>query len=636
MPNVFLLLPWRLCALLLSLALSASPAWAAAAASAAPSWVHAITAFGQPKYARGFSHFDYLNPLAPKGGTLALSNPDERTSFDKFNYFTVKGNAPAGIAIFMLEPLALLSADEPQTMYGLLAQEMWVAADKSSLTVRLDPRARFSNGDPVLARDVKYSFDTQSSAQVLPLYSTALAGVKQAVVLDERTLRFDLIEKNTDTLFKIGALRVYSHKWGQQADGTNKRFDDIVDEYPLTSGPYTIAVADSGRRIEFQRNPNYWARDLAVRRGQFNFDRIIYRYYKDEDVLTEAFKAGEFDLVKVYAVSIWMRRHRGAQWDEGRIVNRVIPIGTGQGLQSFQFNLRRALFADIRVRQALVLSYDFETMNRYHMLKRSSSVFSNSEFAAEGPPSAGELRLLQAFRAELPAAVFGPAYVAPRTDTDVHALRRNLLQARTLLAQAGWKVAGDGVLRNARGEPFEFENLSPSGQNHEARMNAWRRNLDKLGIRMKDRSVDYALYLRRLEEFDFDMTLVVENSFSLPSAAEYASNYGSKSANEKGSRNLRGIKSAAADHILKAMAGASTLQEFRDACRALDRVVMWNHWQMPELYADQELVSHWNKFDMPAAPPRYFSTDLPFDIDAQIAWPITAWWMKPGAPQRPQ
>jgi peptide/nickel transport system substrate-binding protein/microcin C transport system substrate-binding protein len=597
--------------------------------------VHAIAAFGEPKYGSDFSHFDYLFPQAPKGGTLYLSNPDQRTSFDKFNYFTVKGNAPAGIALFMLEPLAVLSADEPQTMYGLLAQAMQVAPDRSSITFRLHPAARFSNGDPVLAEDVRYSFDMQSGKFVAPAWATALAGVKQAVIVNERTIRFDLIDRNTDTLFKLGALRVFSHKWGLKPDGTHQAFDEIVSEYPITSGPYTIDVADSGRRIEFQRNPAYWARDLAVRRGQFNFDRVVYRYYQDEDVSTEAFKAGEFDIVKVYSVPIWMRRHRGKQWDDGRIVNRVIPLGTGQGLQSFLLNLRRPLFQDIRVRQALGLSYDFETMNRYRMLKRASSVFNNSEFAAAGLPWPGELKLLEAYRAELPAEVFGPAFVAPRTDSDVHALRRNLLRARDLLAAAGWKLAADGVLRNARGEAFEFENLSPSGQDNEARMNAWRRNLDKLGIRMKDRKVDFALYSRRMEEFDFDMSLVVENTFTLPLATDYQSTYGSKAADEKGSNNLRGVKSAAVDHILQAMSSASTLDDFRDACRALDRVVMWNHWQVPELYSDQELISHWDKFGMPASPPKYFSTDLPFDLDPQIAWPLTAWWIKASpAPRR--
>ena len=274
---------------------SSAPAQATAVASAASAWVHAYAAFGEPKYPRGFSHFEYVNPDAPKGGTLYLRNPDRRQSFDRFNYFIVMGQAPAGMGIFMLESLAVLSADEPRTMYGLLAEEMRIEADLGAISFHLDPRARFSNGDPVTAEDVKYSFDTQAGKYASPSYSTPLAGVRAATVIDERTIRFDLADKSSDTLFKVGTMLVFSHKWGLKPDGTHERFDAIVSEYPITSGPYTIAIADSGRRIEFKRNPDYWARDLRVRRGFFNFDRVVYRYYLDEAVATEAFKAGEFE-----------------------------------------------------------------------------------------------------------------------------------------------------------------------------------------------------------------------------------------------------------------------------------------------------------------------------------------------------
>jgi peptide/nickel transport system substrate-binding protein/microcin C transport system substrate-binding protein len=274
-------------------------------------WVHAYAAFGEPKYPKGFAHFDYVNPDAPKGGVLQLRNPDRRTSFDKFNYFTVLGNAPAGVAIFMHEPLAVVSADEPRTMYGLLAQEMRVEPDLSAITFRLHPLARFSNGDPVTAADVKYSFESLAGKYASPTYSSTFTGVREAKVIDERAIRFELSDRSSDTLFKLGALLVFSHKWGLKADGSHKRFDEIIDEHPLTSGPYTIAVADSGRRIEFKRNPQYWARELPVRRGFFNFDRVVYRYYQDEAVATEAFKAGEFDLVRVYGAGIWMRQHKG-------------------------------------------------------------------------------------------------------------------------------------------------------------------------------------------------------------------------------------------------------------------------------------------------------------------------------------
>ena len=591
-------------------------------------WVHAHAAFGEPKYPRDFIHFAYVNPDAPKGGALYLRNPDRRTSFDKFNNFTVLGNAPAGMGIFMMETLTTLGADEPRTMYGLLAQEMRIEPDLSAITFRLHPLARFSNGDPVTAADVKYSFDSQAGKYASPTYSAVLAGVAKATVVDARTIRFDLADRSSDTLFKIGGLQVFSHKWGRKADGTHARFDEIITEYPITSGPYTIAVADSGRRIEFKLNPAYWARDLPVRRGFFNFGSVVYRFYQDEAVATEAFKAGEYDLTRVYGASIWMRQHKGPKWDDGRIVKQAFPVGTGQGLQAYHLNTRRPLFQDIRVREALGLSYDFETNNRYRLFKRASSVFSNSDFAAEGLPSAGELALLEPYRKELPPQVFGPPFVAPRTDSDVHALRRNLLKARELLEAAGWKLAPDGRLRNAKGAAFEFEYMAPGDSVNDARLKAWARNLDKLGISFKVRNVDYALYSRRLEEYDFDVVTIVEPSFALPSTADYVTSYGSKSADEKGNNNFRGVKSPAVDHILDAMNRAKTIDEFRAATRALDRVVMWNHWQIPELYSDIEPMSYWDKFGIPAVRPQFFTADLPPDVDPQLPWPLVTWWIK--------
>jgi peptide/nickel transport system substrate-binding protein/microcin C transport system substrate-binding protein len=590
-------------------------------------WRHAYAAYGEPKYPVGFKHFDYVRPDAPKGGVLYLPNPDRRTSFDKFNYFTIRGNAPPGMGIYMLEPLTVLGADEPRTMYGLLAQEMRIEPDLSAITFRLHPLARFNNGDAVTAADVKYSFDSLAGKYASPVYSSALAGVRGATVIDERTIRFELGERSGDTLFKVGALPVFSRKWGLKPDGTYTRFDEIVDEVPVTSGPYTLGAADSGRRIEFKRDPSYWARDLPVRRGFFNFERVIYRYYQDEDVALEAFKAGEFDLVRVYAAAIWVRKHKGPKWDDGRILKQAFPVGTGQGLQAYQINLRRPLFQDIRVREAIGLTFDFETNNRYRLFKRASSIFNNSDFAAQGSPSAGELELLEPYRKELPMQVFGPPFVAPRTDGDVHALRRNLLKARGLLEAAGWTLGADGRLRNARDDRFEFEYLAPGDSVNDARINAWARNLDKLGIRMKVRNVDYALYSRRLEEYDFDMITIVENSFSLPSTADYVSIYSSKAADEKGNNNFRGVKSAAVDHILEAMNRATTLQQFRDACSALDRVVMWSHWQVPELYSDFEPISYWNKFGIPVVRPKFFTADQPPDTDFQLAWPITTWWI---------
>jgi microcin C transport system substrate-binding protein len=586
-------------------------------------WVPAYAAFGRPLYAPGFTHFPYANPAAPKGGTLYLPNPDRRTSFDKFNYFTLKGNAPPGVMHFMHETLAVRGADEELTMYGLLAEAMYVAPAQDAITFRLHPQARFYTGDPVLAVDVKYTFECLSGDKADPVWAANFTNVAAAVLIDERTIRFELKQPSSDTLFRLGTLMpVFSRRWAP-----GKPFDEIVSEYPITSGPYTIDVADSGRRLEFKRRPDYWANELAVRRGFFNWDRVVYRYYQDEDIAIEALKAGEFDVLRAFGARIFVRRHAGPKWDDGRIVKERLRVETGQPLQSYRLNLRRPLFQDIRVRQALVLSYDFETHNRYRMFERANSLFNNSDFKASGLPSAGELKLLEPFRAELPKEVFGPPFVAPRTDGDPNALRRNLLQARALLAQAGWRIAADGVARNASGEALEFEYLSPGEST--VREEVWQRNLDKLGIRLKIRKVDFALYDRRLRDFDFDMATIIEGAyFTLPTAADYEGTFSSRAADEKGSSNLGGIKSKAVDRALEAMQRAATLQQLKDACRALDRIIMWNYWQVPELYSADVPVSYWNKFGMPAKKPRFFTVAYTIDLDPQLAWIENTWWIK--------
>ncbi len=609
------------CPLMLTASMGAGAAVAAAAAQAAEQWVHAYAAFGQPKYPRGFAHFDYVNPDAPKGGTINLRNPDRRSSFDKFNPFTTKGNAPAGMGIFMFESLAVLSGDELQTMYGLLAEGIAVAPDKSSISFRLHSKARFANGEPVTAADVKYSFESMSGKYASPGLQASLAGVARLVVIDERTVRFELKDRTTDMLFTVGGLSVFSRKWALTSEGEPKRFDEIITEYPITSGPYTISKADSGRRLEFRRNPDYWAADQGVRRGMFNWDRVVYRYYSDQAVAREAFKAGEFDIYKEYSSRSWARQHKGVKWDDGRIQKDLFETSVGQGLQAYILNLRRPIFQDRRVRQALDYSYDFDTLNRLGLLKRAESQFNNSEFAAEGLPSPGELKLLEPFRNELPPEVFGPAYRAPTTGRDPKRLRQNLLKARELLAQAGWKLADDGKLRNAQGEAFEFEYLNPG---EPGRLNEWTANLEKLGITLKERNVDFALYRRRLEQYDFDVITIAGGDFTLPDATGLMTVFGSKAADEKGNNNFRGVKSPAADHLLKVMADAKTLDELRDASRALDRVIMWNHWQVPDLYASDEKASYWNKFGMPARRPLFFGIDAPSGF---AAWPLETWWI---------
>ncbi len=630
----------RLCApglLLLSLGTTTVPAAALAQsdpvpdrsglvpASSAGGWSHAYVAYGlPPKYPRSFKAFDWVNPDAPKGGTAFLGNPDRRSSFDKFNPFTLKGSPPTGVSILMFETLAERSGDEPGTMYGLLAEEMLVAPDKSSITFRIHPKARFYNGDPVTAADVKHSYDMLVSKGAAPAVRAQFQGVKGAQVVDERTIRFDLTERSDDTIFTLGTLPVFSRKWGQTADGKQKPLDEIVTDYPITSGAYTIASTDSGRGIEFIRNPDYWARDLGVRRGQLNFDRIVYRLYADRAISMEAFKAGEFDLIQEYVPQQWVRQHDGAKWRDGRINKKVFTYGMGKGMQAYLLNLRRPMFQDRRVREALDYSYDFEKINLYNERRRSYSVFSNSDFAAVGLPGPGELKLLEPFRGKVPDEVFGPPYQPPRTDTGPNALRENLKKARALLEQAGWKVGSDGILRNAKGEPFEFEYLETQG-GPQFRTVTWQRNLAKLGITLNARNVDYALYRKRLEAFDFDAITIRTPDFALPSAVDYVESLGSKNADVTGSSNFRGLKDPAVDAMLAAMVDARTYEELRDASRALDRIVMHGHYQVPQLYSPGYAVSYWNKFGIPATKPLYYTIDENGDWPV---WAVQAWWSK--------
>lgn len=613
-----------------------APRPAASAAEAGPEvpagWVHALAAYTTPKYPPGFAHFDYVNPQAPRGGTLYLGNPDRRTSFDKYNYWTLRGNSPGGLNIFMFESLATLSQDEPQTMYGLLAESMQLAPDLSSISFRLHPQARFYNGDPVTAADVKHSYDTLTGPHVNPLYSSGYATLGTAVVVDARTIRFELRDPTLDAMFVAGGMPVWSHKWGLGPDGQPKPFDQVVTDLPITSGPYTIARADSGRRLELQRNPDYWAKDLGVRRGFYNFDRIVYRYYKDRAVQMEAFKAGEFDIYKEYSARRWLRQHAGPKWEDGRIVKKSWQTLTGQGIQAYRLNLRRPIFQDIRVRQALDYSYDFENNNRTRVFKRAYSVFNNTDFAAEGLPDAAELALLEPWRAELPPAVFGPAYRPPRTDDDPNGLRRNLRIARDLLAEAGWKTDAQGVLRNGEGQAFEFEYLSPE-EGAVRGVAPWMRNLEKLGIRMRVRTVDFALYTRRVKAWDYDMIGIVSQDFAIPSASEYETAWTTAAADEEGSNAYSGLKSRALDALIAKLGTAADIGELRTAAHAIDRVIMHSHPFVPEIYSADQPFSWWNRFGIPAVQPDYFTVDSA--IDSYGPWPITTWWLlDPNAPRR--
>ncbi|UXY16765.1 extracellular solute-binding protein [Chitiniphilus purpureus] len=574
---------------------------------------HAVALGYEPKYPPGFAHFDYVNPDAPKGGSLTLPNPDRRTSFDSFNPFIVKGTSAAGLAALMFESLLLTSSDEPASGYGLLADDVAVAADGLSVTFRLHPKARFSNGDPVLAADVKHSFDTLVSRHAAPQFRAMLADVKAVRVLDARRVRYDFARNNPELPLLIGTLPVFSRKWGGGA-----RIDQIALTPPLTSGPYLIERYRSGREITYQRNPAYWGAALPTRRGMFNFERITYRYYKDEVARLEAFKAGEFDFIVENSAKNWARQYTGPKFRGGELIKRLLPHRNTAGMQGFILNTRKPQFADPRVRRALALALDFEWLNRqyfYNQYTRIYSYWSNSELAARGAPDADELRLLAPLRAQLAPAVFGPV-PEPVTTRAPHSLRANLIEARKLLAQAGWTYR-DGALRNRHGQPFEFEFVDDSGPMLRVFL-AYARNLEKLGIRAQVRNVDYALYQRRMDEFDFDMTTLRFPDSQSPGNELY-DYYGSKAADTRASGNFTGVKSPAVDRLIDAVVTSATRAERVVAVRALDRVLRHGVYVIPHWFSAEHRVAYRNRLAYPGRLPLYYSPE---------PWMVATWWMK--------
>jgi microcin C transport system substrate-binding protein len=574
--------------------------------------VYALAWGDDPKYPESFPHFDYVNPDAPKGGSVNL---DGFGSFDKINPFTLKGLAPAGVVQLMFETLAEPSDDEPFSMYGLLAQDMVFAGDGLSITFRLNPAARFSDGTPVSAADVKFSFDTLMSKQAHPRFRQYYADVARVVVVDARTVRFEFKRRNHELHMIIGTqLPVFSRKWG-----AGKSFDAVVQQPPVASGPYLIEKVDWGKSITYRRNPDYWAAALPVRRGMYNFDQVTYKYFKDETARLEGFKAGEFDWISENSAKNWARGHVGRRYDSGEIVKREFRHSNAAGMQGFVLNTRRKLFTDVRVRKALTLAFDFEWMNRqvfYGQYVRSPSYFTNSEMEAEGLPGPDELALLEPLRGKVDPAVFGEAPMPPST-TPPDSLRGNLRQAIRLLAQAGWNVAGDGRLRNARGEPFEFEVLSYSSALERIAV-PWARNLEKLGIHARLRTTDQALYQKRGDEFDFDVVVQSYSSSQTP-GNELVERFTSGAANEKGSDNLAGVRDPAVDAIIAKLLASRTRDELVAAARVLDRILRNGWYLVPHFYARAHRVAYRKRLAYPTTLPLYYGAS---------AWMLKTWWVR--------
>ena len=579
------------------------PAWAA----------HGYALWGELKYPPDFEHFAYVNPQAPKGGELRLVSNQRTSTFDKYNPFTVRGSAPAYLSSLMFDTLLVGAMDETAAAYGLLAEDVLVAPDRLSATFRLRREARFHQGKPVLATDVKHSYDTLVGPHTSPAWKTLLADVAGVDALDERTVRFRFKVPNRELPLTVGGLPVFSRDWG-----AGKPFDQVVMDVPIGSGPYRIGPVKFGKDITYVRDTAYWAQRLPVRQGTGNFDRITVKIYKDNTARLEGLKAAEFDLMRFFSAGDWARRVNGKRFDSGELVKGEFTHRLPSGFQSYVLNTRRPLLKDIRVREALGLAMDYEWMNRqmfYNSYRRVSGLFGNTDCAAAGTPDADQLALLQPWKKALPATVFGTAYAPPRTDNDPNGLRNNLRRAQALLAEAGWTYR-DGALRNAQGQAFELEYLDSNEVG--ARVVApWERNLSKLGIRLKFRPVDFALYQQRLREFDFDVITLAFQGTHNP-GAEYADLFGSAAAATPDSGNFSGTASPAVDSLITAMVQANNKTDFLAACRALDRAISHSHVLIPQWFGPSHRLAYnaW-RLERPSQMPSYAAGE---------DWAIATWW----------
>lgn len=583
----------------------------------------AYSVWGTFKYAPGFDHFEYVNPHAPKGGELRLVAGSRISTFDKYNPFTLKGAAPSFLGDLLFESLLTGSMDEIGVGYGLLAEDVEVAADGLSATFRLRSQARFHNGDPVLAADVKHSYDTLISKYASPGYASTLVDVAGCEVVDARTVRFRFKKRDRQLPLVVGGLPVFSRKWGMEG-GQPKPFDQVVMDIPIATGPYRIGPVRFGKDITYVRDPGYWARELPVRRGMNNFDRITVKIYRDSTAQLEALKAGEFDLMLFFSAGDWARRATGARFKSGELIKSPFNHRTPDGFYSYFLNTRLPKFQDLRVRKAIELAMDYQWMNRQLFrgaYSRVKGIFGNTDCEATGTPSPAELALLEPFSSSLPAETFGTMVVPPRTDGN-NSLRGNLRQAQALLRQAGWTYQ-DGALRNSKGEPFTVELLDSNEGRSATTLASWQRALEKLGIALKIRSVDFALYQERLDNFNFEMVGISFPGTHFP-GADYLDFFGSKAAGTPGTMNVSGIKNPAIDALLAKLTAAEKREDFLAACQALDRVVAHGHYMVPAWTSrEQRVVYNAWRLERPKAVPPY-----PPEGVAYMDWPMTVWWAR--------
>ena len=576
--------------LLILLTLSPLPALAAEVLRA-----HAISMFDSetPRYPAGFRHFDYVNPDAPKGGSLRLAS---QGSFDSFHPFIPKGNAVSTGAV---ETLLVTSADEPFTGYGLIAESIEWPRDRSWVIFHLRPQARWHDGTPITAEDVAWSFETLVS-QGNPQYRFYYSAVASAEALDAARVRFTFSESNNRELpLIVGQLPILpKHYWA------TRDFGATTLEPPLGSGPYQIREFEAGRFTIRERIEDYWGRDLAVRRGMQNFQTIRTDFFRDATPIRLALKAGDIDYRLENQAKAWAEDYNVSVVEKGWLKKELVANRRPTGMQAFVMNTRREQFSDPRVREALALAFDFEWTNRNlfnGQYTRTRSYFSNSDLAARGKPEGEELAVLEPFRGQVPEVVFGEAYAPPMTDGSGW-LRENLRRANALLQDAGWAVQDLQLVNAKTGAPFRFEILLVSPA-FERIVLPYVRNLKRLGIEAKVRLVDENQYINRFRQFDFDMMVWVWGQSETPGNEQYEY-WSQAAADSAGSRNLAGVRDPVVDELIGLMLRSDSREQLNQRTRALDRVLSWGHYVVPHWHIRADRILYWDKFGRPETPVR--------------------------------
>lgn len=567
--------------------------------SEAVSPVHGYAMHGLPKYAEGFAHFDYVNPQAPKGGAVKLGVVARGGGFDSFNPYISKGDPADGVG-FLFESLTKKSGDEAFTHYGLIAEKMEVPEDRSWVSFHINPKARFSDGKPITTKDVAFSFHTLIE-KGSPAISSYWADVEKVEVLSPLKIKFRFKNnQNRELPLILGQLPVLAeHYW------KNHDFSKATLDIPVGSGPYKIKSFQAGKSVTYERVKDYWAADLPVEKGFHNFDEITYEYYLDDTVALEAFKAGEFDFRVENTSKTWATAYTGKTFDNGSLIKESIRNNNPTGMQAFVFNTRKEIFADPRVRQALNYAFDFEWLNEnlfFGVYTRTNSYFSNSELAATGLPEGEELAILSKYKDQLPAKLFVEPYQNPVTQGDGNN-RGNLRAAINLLREAGWVIKNNQLINQKTGQPLNFEIMLVS-QNMERVAQAFIKNLEKIGIRVSIRLVDSSQYINRLRSFDFDSILYVIRQSNSP-GNEQRDLWSSRSADIEGSQNIIGIKDPVIDELIDLVISAPDREQLIHRTRALDRVLLWNHYVIPNWHKPVHWVAYSAKLKHPAVSPKY-------------------------------